>query len=133
MTPYAPETPKRIQLSRRKGWRKPLGAVVVARPSRWGNPCRVHGAVDRAYAAEAFNQWLNGCRIATRMYGSPPSLMEIRRELAGLSLACWCPLSEPCHADALLHLANAESHRAALALLARWRIFPTYTPEPPAR
>lgn len=29
--------PKRIQLRRTKGWRKPEGAVVVARPSRWGN------------------------------------------------------------------------------------------------
>ena len=30
--------PARIRLSRAKGWRKPEGAVVVARPSRWGNP-----------------------------------------------------------------------------------------------
>lgn len=30
--------PERIQLRRTKGWRKPEGAVVVARPSRWGNP-----------------------------------------------------------------------------------------------
>lgn len=29
--------PQRIQLSRAKGWRKPAGAIVVARPSRWGN------------------------------------------------------------------------------------------------
>jgi hypothetical protein len=29
--------PKRIQLRRTKGWRKPEGAIVVARPSRWGN------------------------------------------------------------------------------------------------
>jgi Domain of unknown function (DUF4326) len=40
--------PNRIQLSRRKGWRKPPGAVVVARPSRWGNPYRVadHGRAE---------------------------------------------------------------------------------------
>jgi hypothetical protein len=31
-------TPKRIQLRRTKGWRKPEGAIVVARPSKWGNP-----------------------------------------------------------------------------------------------
>ena len=30
--------PRRVQLSRRKGWRKPENTVVVARPSRWGNP-----------------------------------------------------------------------------------------------
>ena len=29
--------PQRIQLRRTKGWRKPEGAIVVARPSRWGN------------------------------------------------------------------------------------------------
>lgn len=30
--------PDRITLSRAKGWRKPAGAIVVARPSLWGNP-----------------------------------------------------------------------------------------------
>jgi hypothetical protein len=30
-------TPERIQLRRTKGWRKPEGAIVVSRPSRWGN------------------------------------------------------------------------------------------------
>lgn len=30
--------PYRVQLSRAKGWRKPPNTVVVARPSRWGNP-----------------------------------------------------------------------------------------------
>ena len=29
---------KRIQLKRTKGWRKPPEAVVVSRPSKWGNP-----------------------------------------------------------------------------------------------
>jgi hypothetical protein len=28
----------RITLSRAKGWRKPDGAVIVSRPSIWGNP-----------------------------------------------------------------------------------------------
>lgn len=32
--------PDRIQLSRAAGWRKPEGAIVVARPSIWGNPWR---------------------------------------------------------------------------------------------
>lgn len=37
-----PDLPERIQLRRTKGWRKPTGAVVVARPSQWGNPFRYH-------------------------------------------------------------------------------------------
>ena len=32
---------------------------------------------------------------------------EVRRELSGKNLACWCPLNEPCHADVLLEVANA--------------------------
>lgn len=30
--------PERIQLRRTEGWRKPEGAIVVARPTKWGNP-----------------------------------------------------------------------------------------------
>jgi len=30
--------PIRVKLSRAKGWKKPEGAVVVSRPSIWGNP-----------------------------------------------------------------------------------------------
>ncbi|WP_396917953.1 DUF4326 domain-containing protein [Mycolicibacterium sp.] len=32
---------------------------------------------------------------------------DIRRELRGHDLVCWCPLASPCHADVLLELANA--------------------------
>lgn len=39
--PAAVNAPKRIQLQRTKGWRKPGGAVVVARPTKWGNPFHV--------------------------------------------------------------------------------------------
>ena len=35
-----------------------------------------------------------------------PSLDDIRRELRGRDLACWCPLDCPCHADVLIELAN---------------------------
>lgn len=38
--------------------------------------------------------------------GPPPSCEEIRKELAGKNLACFCAVSEPCHADVLLELAN---------------------------
>jgi hypothetical protein len=35
-----------------------------------------------------------------------PTLDEIRAELAGFDLACWCRIGDPCHADVLLVLAN---------------------------
>ena len=38
--------PKRIQLRRTKGWRLPPGCVVVARPSKWGNPWTVKDVRD---------------------------------------------------------------------------------------
>lgn len=34
--------PRRIQLRRTAGWRKPEGVVNVARPSRWGNPFAIY-------------------------------------------------------------------------------------------
>jgi hypothetical protein len=92
-------TPKRVQLSRKRGWRKPPGAVVVvSRPSRWGNPYRVadHG---RAAAVAQYRQCL----------ADNPRLAEaVRRELAGKDLACRCnPTS--CHADVLLEVANEKA------------------------
>lgn len=106
--------PKRIQLRRTKGWRKPADAVVVARPTKWGNPFAIgktvypvkgytlceHHIKDRDDAVLAFARML---RESDRNY---PSQEEIREALAGKDLACWCPLDQPCHADVLLRLAN---------------------------
>lgn len=39
-------TPHRVQLSRVKGFRLPADTVVVARPSRWGNPWKVGDPVE---------------------------------------------------------------------------------------
>ncbi|MDP6564592.1 MAG: DUF4326 domain-containing protein, partial [Alphaproteobacteria bacterium] len=38
--------------------------------------------------------------------GEPPAIEDIKRELAGRDLACWCRLDGPCHADVLLDIAN---------------------------
>jgi hypothetical protein len=34
-----------------------------------------------------------------------PTVDEVRRQLAGRVLMCWCPLELPCHADVLLAVA----------------------------
>ena len=101
--------PERIRLSRAPGWRKPAGAVVVARPSRWGNPFRFDpsgrtpGSVaDRAAAVARFRSMMESDYDVSEY----PSRAEIRAELAGRDLACWCPLDGPCHADVLLEIAN---------------------------
>ncbi|WP_322755995.1 DUF4326 domain-containing protein [Frankia sp. Cas3] len=105
--------PRRIRLSRASGWRKPAGAVVVARPTRWGNPFdwRDHGHAEavRRYAA-----WMAGIGAdeqtdrAGRRYTRPARLAELAT-LAGRPLACWCPLDRPCHADVLAELARRAS------------------------
>lgn len=109
--------PTRIQLSRRKGARKPEKAVVVARPTIWGNPFKVGAAVEAGYSragcVSAFEDWLAGnpwaCG-ADRYETQRATILARIGELRGKDLACWCPLDQPCHADVLLRLANAEDY-----------------------
>ena len=88
--------PRRIQLRRARGWRKPPGAVVVSRPSRWGNPYTIaeHG---RERAIELYRE---------RLRRHPELVEAARRELAGRDLACWCAPELACHADVLIEVAN---------------------------
>ena len=46
--------------------------------------------------------------------GAPPTLEEIRRELGGRDLACWCG-SGPCHAEVLLEIANGAGEPVVTA------------------
>lgn len=91
------DKPIRIQRKRTKGWRMPEGAVYVGRPTKWGNP-HEHGGRD--LCVRMYRQ-----TIAGNVWTSP-NKDEIRRELRGKDLACWCPIDQPCHADVLLEIAN---------------------------
>jgi hypothetical protein len=84
----------------------PEGAVYVGRPTKWGNPWPVgaqgpDGEViqDRRAAAARYESAID------RVDGVPSS-EEIRRELRGRDLVCWCPVDQPCHADVLMRIAN---------------------------
>jgi hypothetical protein len=112
-------SPQRIQRKRTKGWRMPEGAVYVGHPTKWGNPYRwdeypatvlwddepthVPAATRRRYSVVDFKS-----ALAYGIGGLPgyPSVEQVRAELAGRDLACWCPLDQPCHADVLLEVAN---------------------------
>ncbi|MEW1754136.1 DUF4326 domain-containing protein [Streptomyces angustmyceticus] len=108
--------PIRIQRLRTKGWRKPEGAVYVGRGSGWGNPWKVGstgwttlpgGWVDRTPHEPLTRQQ------AVDSYRNSEThdveyLRVIRERLAGRDLMCWCPLTEPCHADFLLEVANSS-------------------------
>lgn len=104
---------KRIQLSRRKGWRIPPNTVKVDRSTRWGNPFTPKRDRDRAYCAKQFEYLLAGYICISC---SDPTL-DVQRaylrmakkhigELRGKNLACWCRLDAACHADVLLRAAN---------------------------
>ena len=95
--------PKRIQRQRTKGWRMPAGAMYVGRPSQWGNP---YGWQTGPIPLDP--RTLNGAVDDFRTYARLrwPGDAEWLAPLRGHDLACWCPLDQPCHADALLELAN---------------------------
>lgn len=99
-TPVAAGAPQRVQLSRRKGWRLPAHTIVVARPTRWGNPFRITQATERADAVARYGAWIKSPEARELR-------LEARRCLRGFNLACWCPLGGPCHADVLLKIANS--------------------------
>ena len=124
--------PTRIQLRRTRGWRKPEDAIVVARPTRWGNPIHLsdvaaqYPSLDQRGVAQlvvvqfrtlaalgtlSLPNWRSAGGQRGPVTWTYPGLDEIRAELAGHDLACWCPLTDehgqhvPCHADVLLELA----------------------------
>ena len=106
--------PERVQLRRTKGWRMPANTVKVCRPHKWGNPfvvgerygwaesgsAEIEGPFtpikDRAEAVAVYRSWIT----------DQHDLLDEMSELRGKNLACWCPHSEPCHADVLIELAN---------------------------
>ena len=80
--------------------------VYVGRPSIWGNPTKVDEILERnpmMSLVEAHQEAVDRYREYLKYH--PVLVGEIKRELRGKNLACWCaPL--PCHADVLLEIAN---------------------------
>ena len=117
--------PKRIQLQRIKGWRKPADAVVVTRVSKWGNR---YLAIDlskrnnplwivEAIGGPGYGQFaskLEAIKLAValfekyvkkRLKTNPDWLEPLRSK----DLCCWCRLDWPCHGDVLLRYANERA------------------------
>lgn len=115
-------TPQRIRLQRTKGWRKPEGAVVVARPTKWGNPFKVGGPIGGwlhpgcelwrddhliisvEHAVAMFRVYAGVHFVPVRpeakphqgiyTYGIQTLRAHAERNLRGKDLACWCPLED---------------------------------------
>lgn len=113
--------PIRVQRRRTKGYRMPPNTVSVCRPGKFGNPfkvdeCRAAGfqgtdAEIKQRCVEAFRAWLCNKDGWVNWQGdeaekAKAAILNGLSELRGKNLACFCALSDPCHADVLLELAN---------------------------
>jgi hypothetical protein len=137
--PQVAARPVRLQLSRRKGfdlqaWSMDLNglpAINCARPTKWGNPFVAHHPGSALAEPMSAKTAVLSFRIALEKNGGwfpvplpwpkgkIPSrfttLDDVRQELKGKNLACWCGFSKPgeppifCHADVLLELANPRA------------------------
>lgn len=95
--------PQRIQLSRKKGFNlqkfslklNGLPAFKVDRSNAFfGNPHVVGKDGTLEECLEHFERFIR------------PYHDFVKRKLKGKNLACWCKLTDKCHADILLRIAN---------------------------
>jgi hypothetical protein len=118
------EMPIRVQRKRTKGYKMPANTKSVTRPHKFGNPYKIgmhnvwdikdretgKSLKDILVAKNGENKYhtIEDTLLAYREKIKASGAMQriIKRELVGKNLACFCPLSSPCHADILLELAN---------------------------
>ena len=84
----------------------PADTILVARPTRWGNPFKIGQTVTgagRTYRCTTAEDVVQAFAAIPR---SAADHTEIAQALGGKNLACWCGLDAPCHADVLLEIAN---------------------------
>lgn len=93
----------------------PPGAVYVGRPSKWGNPFRIEKVnglwriisdvrmqTSNKHDILMYAKTLFWGYAQTQLAANPHWLDPLRDK----DIVCWCNLSDPCHADVLLELAN---------------------------
>lgn len=113
--------PARIKRERIPGWRaadactNPNGYVFIGRGSGYGNSWKIgdtcwtvlpggwidrrpHEPLTREQAIDSFRN--------SRTHDIE-FLRQIRKDLAGKDLMCWCRLDQACHGDWLLDVANS--------------------------
>ena len=106
-------------------------AIYVGRPTKWGNPFKVYRCKCCGYwdviddngvrylidheVARKHPEWANPTSEATQkavelfqhdfQWCARITVDEVRRELGGHDLMCWCTEGQECHATVLLELA----------------------------
>jgi len=103
------DVPVRIYSKRAGADPPPPDAEYCGRPSRYGNPFRVGHDGTHADVVQLHARWIAGDEdLIARVGREPPTAEEIRRDLAGKDLVCWC-VPEPCHCTLLAAIANPSS------------------------
>ena len=104
--------PIRIQRSRKEKQVSPNGLpiVYVGRPGKWGNPF-VLGQMGLVpfgdNRSEEYQREVILRKFQAYLNEKPDFVQEIKKELKGKNLSCWCSLDKKCHADLLLKIANS--------------------------
>ena len=98
--------PKRIHIVIPDDWESPEGAIRVD-IGEWRNPFKVGpstGCIEHGDTIDLYRRWLNGDLTV----GGRDVYHRAKKELKGKSLACTCPILEPCHANVLMVVANTD-------------------------
>ena len=90
----------------------PEKTIYVGRPSKWGNPFdpKTIGAAEAVnrYKECILNNAMVYCYIdeieASIQFERFKWMSQNLEKLRGFDLACFCPISQPCHADALIQV-----------------------------
>src|SRR3972149_853750 len=102
--------PRRIQLSRAKGWRMPPNTIKVDRTTKWGNPFIVGANGNAEYCVLNFRRLLGGYHCISmgpacdkRQEAAVAALKKEKEDgwptLRGKNIACWCKLPKPGEPD----------------------------------
>jgi hypothetical protein len=89
---------------KRVNFKKKPYDVYIGRPSKWGNnfsskpgTLAAFKVSSRSIAIKKHREWV---------LSQPGYIDQIKKELAGKILGCWCDENQPCHGDVYLEIAN---------------------------
>lgn len=85
----------------------PDDVVRVDRGTKWGNPFRIGNYHPQQPGRIMLREDVIALHRAA--WNTPEKRAEIRRELRGKDLACWCA-PNACHADFYLEVANDDAY-----------------------
>ena len=112
----------------------PPNTVSVTRPGKWGNPAVIgdyfmvgdpggHSGPFRMSWCKTSKKYADGrftlvdsAETAVAMFRKLTATGYLKAtvaELRGKNLACYCRLDQPCHADVLLEIANADKRQSS--------------------